>query len=567
MASASFQVEECEPYTGPPLRLKQKIFYGVGHVLNDLCANCWFSYMLVYMSKVAGLTESTAGLLMLIGQIADGLSTLIVGYGCDRTRIRWYGKRKLWHGIGTICVLISFPFIFNSCLPCSESSEVIKLMYYSAFVILFQFGWAATQIGHLSLIPEISKKESQRVELNSIRSGLTFACGIFIYGVVWFLLGTTDDDQISTSVSKQFMILSFIVVGVGFLFSLIFHVGTKEPQCTLLVKENFNRKKKKSHYKCCCSNRTFNFEEDDKIKNADAIPALPNDAEIIQRSCGEKTWRLWCADSRLYKNGLLYMCTRLTVNIFQLNFPYYLTDALHFNKLTYVFGCILVISATVWLFLAGQEYRNTVYGAAWLAGSGCSVILVTSLAKTAELIGKDKNSSAFVYSTMSFTDKMTTGFAIFAIQTLRPAYESNAFSPSDTCNDCELYSTIIQTSVPGVFAFVGLLTVVFLFPSDFKCIRKRNARERCTQTDFAEEEPEVNVKEEKYVASEIVTDSGLSFTFEDELCAGDISNVDEVDTLSVGSYVNIDASTYFGMAISFPDLHAPSWKNMTLINM
>lgn len=147
----------------------QKIFYGVGHILNDLCANCWFSYVLIYMTKLAGLSERNAGLVLLIGQVADALFTLIIGYSCDKTKITWYGKRKLWHGIGTICVLISFPFVFNLCISCSSSSATVKLVYYSAFVIVFQFGWAATQIAHLSLIPDITFKESQRVELNAIR--------------------------------------------------------------------------------------------------------------------------------------------------------------------------------------------------------------------------------------------------------------------------------------------------------------------------------------------------------------------------------------------------------------
>ena len=147
----------------------QKAFYGVGHILNDLCANCWFSYALLYWTKIIGLSETDAGLLLLIGQIADALSTIFIGYACDRTKFRWYGKRKLWHLIGSICVMLSFPFVFNLCLTCSESTELSKMLYYSAFVIVFQFGWAATQISHLALIPEIAKRASDVVHLNSIR--------------------------------------------------------------------------------------------------------------------------------------------------------------------------------------------------------------------------------------------------------------------------------------------------------------------------------------------------------------------------------------------------------------
>jgi len=79
-----------------------------------------------------------------------------------------------------------------------------------------------------------------------------------------------------------------------------------------------------------------------------------------------------------------------------------------------------MISASVWLFVVNKGSRNSVYGAVSLLGISISIILVTTLAKTAELIGKDKQSGAFVYSFMSFLDKLSTGLVIFAIQALKP---------------------------------------------------------------------------------------------------------------------------------------------------
>lgn len=45
-------------------------------------------------------------------------------------------------------------------------------------------------------------------------------------------------------------------------------------------------------------------------------------------------------------------------------------------------------------------------------------MLVTSLGITADLIGKNTQSGAFVYGAMSFTDKMANGVAILLIQYL-----------------------------------------------------------------------------------------------------------------------------------------------------
>ena len=44
-----------------------------------------------------------------------------------------------------------------------------QFLYYSPFIVIFQIGWASTQISHLSLIPELTPNNGERVELNAIR--------------------------------------------------------------------------------------------------------------------------------------------------------------------------------------------------------------------------------------------------------------------------------------------------------------------------------------------------------------------------------------------------------------
>ncbi len=91
------------------LRLSQRLAYGIGHVLNDLCASMWFSYLLLYFQGVIHFNNVMAGYLMLLGQIADAVFTPLVGLEADRTRgFGNYGKRKSWHLVGEykLCQLI-----------------------------------------------------------------------------------------------------------------------------------------------------------------------------------------------------------------------------------------------------------------------------------------------------------------------------------------------------------------------------------------------------------------------------------------------------------------------------
>ena len=86
---------------------------------------------------------------------------------------RSYGKHKSWHLIGTLLVMVSFPFLFSPCLACSsdqpDPSQTTQLAYFAVFAVIFQFGWAAVQISHLSMIPSLSTLDSERTSLTTVR--------------------------------------------------------------------------------------------------------------------------------------------------------------------------------------------------------------------------------------------------------------------------------------------------------------------------------------------------------------------------------------------------------------
>lgn len=164
-------VNETEPtyaYQSRNLSLFRRFTFGVGHFFNDMCASMWFSYMIVFYHLVLGIDNSLAGTLVLIGQIADACATPIIGYLCDKTRSR-YGRRKIWHFSGTVMVAVSFFFFWHHCISCQSAPSPYQILYFSSFIILFQVGWAAVQIAHLALIPELVSDENDRVGLNAIR--------------------------------------------------------------------------------------------------------------------------------------------------------------------------------------------------------------------------------------------------------------------------------------------------------------------------------------------------------------------------------------------------------------
>ncbi|KAJ8304360.1 hypothetical protein KUTeg_017943 [Tegillarca granosa] len=158
--------------------LPKKFGYSIGHCLNDLTGALWFSYLITYFHEVKHFDDLLAGYLMLIGQVADAVFTPLIGHTSDKYDGCCFGKRKSWYMIGVCCIIISFPFIFIECLHCSEVPDWAQFIFYVPLVILFQFGWAAVQISHLSLIPEMTQCLTERDSV-AIVPLVVYASGFF----------------------------------------------------------------------------------------------------------------------------------------------------------------------------------------------------------------------------------------------------------------------------------------------------------------------------------------------------------------------------------------------------
>ncbi|XP_064093893.1 major facilitator superfamily domain-containing protein 12-like [Macrobrachium nipponense] len=430
-----------------------KLCYGVGHFMNDLCASMWFSYILLFYVSVLRFGDMSAGYIMLVGQIADGLSTPIVGIMADKQNkipiCARYGRRKTIHLIGTILVMISFPFIFNECLGCSESSEGVRFAFHAVFVVIFQFAWACVQVSHLALIPALATRKTQRTELNSIRYAFMVLANMLVFVITFIFLGVdafedkedtnsttiapstttelpttalrvVDDYQKMGSIGPEqldsFRNVALTCIGIGSIFSLIFHVGTKEPQF--------------------CQSQ--DSDEEDKSSQCRKVTRIRK--------------RDWFKMTTFYQVGAMYTATRLYVNLYMTYIPLLVDNTLqmdvifvavvpmimHFSsflgsfvmkpinriigrKRTFSLGCCVGLAACIWIGVGGESGYFKVWGVypvAVLLGIGGSVLLITSLSITADLIGENSEGGAFVYGFMSLLDKVSNGIVIMVIQKL-----------------------------------------------------------------------------------------------------------------------------------------------------
>ena len=464
------------------LPLSRRLAYGVGHILNDLCASMWFTYMLLYMRNVVGMSAVNAGIIILIGQVADALATPFVGLESDRTVGVKYGRRKIWHLVGVIFVVCSFPFIFNKCIHCASAPEYAQMVYYAPFIVMFQFGWAATQISHLALIPELTTSNKEKMELNAIRYFFTIASNLVVY-ITCFLVFELHNSNagkglptISAADTVKFQILALSVVGLGVVFMIIFHVFVRE-----------RRPQPSSHEE---RESLINPASDD----AEDHPLTRSTTSV--QSMSIRGASCWLKQRVFYQVGALYMATRLIVNVSQIYTPLYVINTLQLSahaiaivpgivfvsgipaallskrmtskiglKGSFFVGLLCIFASSTWLYLIAQEitdqppkYGMQAYGCAVFLGFGGSTLLITALGMIAGMIGKYVDTGAFVYGSMSFLDKLSNGAAVMIIQSFHPCKNSII-----VCHNSKIFLRTIMVFVPGfaaVFALIVLLTVL-----------------------------------------------------------------------------------------------------------
>nr|XP_012228674.1 PREDICTED: major facilitator superfamily domain-containing protein 12-like [Linepithema humile] len=385
------------------LATSTKFAYALGHVFNDLTAAMWFSYTLIYLQRVALLEPIVAGALLLLGQVIDAIMTPVFGFLVDR-----YCKKKIWHVVGSTMVTLSFPIIFGG----FANSSTTAMFLYVTSITIFQTGWAAVQISHLSMIPSLTNSLLARADLTAIRYSAQVGAAVVVFAVTWIVLPTNGESMVQLDQQDDYKFRNIVLVltTFGLTATVFFHV---------LLKANLLEQ----------TSSKLNVEEG--IRTSD---------NFSNRRVS------WVAITILLRVAMLYVASRLFITLATVYLPLYIEETKvggkqalatvplvsyvssfaaalllkYINrtcgtKFCYFLGAIIGIIAAVVTEFVGSN-TTVVYAVAVLIGAGSSITMVTALSVTAELIGSRTERSALVYSIVTFLDKIITGFVVILIE-------------------------------------------------------------------------------------------------------------------------------------------------------
>ncbi|HEY9161222.1 MAG TPA: MFS transporter [Desulfomonilia bacterium] len=165
-----------------PVTLKEIILYNLaGFAFNvyDTVLYAWLPYFYTPpkdSSAIHYIPLAAIGIILAGGRILDAFNDPLVGYWSDHTKSRW-GRRKPYIFIANPFLFLTFILVW---MPPVRGESITNVIFLAAVLFFYYWAYTGVLIPWFAVLPEISRKNEDRVKIASI--------GVAI-GVIGALLG------------------------------------------------------------------------------------------------------------------------------------------------------------------------------------------------------------------------------------------------------------------------------------------------------------------------------------------------------------------------------------------
>lgn len=192
------------------LPASRKLAYGVGDLGANLVLNAVSFYFLYYLTDVALLGASLAGLVLTLVRVVDACIDPGIGYWSDRTRSRW-GRRRPFILFGAIPMGVILLLLFSgSPLP----GEAGMFFYYLLIYTLFCISYSLVNVPYSALTPDLTKDFDERTSLNGYRMAAAIVGTLIAAGATKPLVGLFPSERLGFPIVAAAYGLIFVGVSL-----------------------------------------------------------------------------------------------------------------------------------------------------------------------------------------------------------------------------------------------------------------------------------------------------------------------------------------------------------------
>ena len=188
--------------------LKEKIFYGMGALMDGGGVALMSCVMLNYMTDHLKIYAASASTVMMISKIWDAITDPVMGHITDNTRSK-YGRRKPYMFVGGFLLIIALLLLFAPIREWGITSQAGMVAYVLIFYMIWNTCSTITQVPYTSMASDISPSFEERNRANTVKLVFSAVAAGLAYVVPLLLLGQLNEGKMSSYVFWIIMVAVF----------------------------------------------------------------------------------------------------------------------------------------------------------------------------------------------------------------------------------------------------------------------------------------------------------------------------------------------------------------------
>lgn len=192
-----------------PFGWRDKIGYMFGNFGNDFTFTFASVFLLVFYTKVLGISSVLVGTMFLIARFVDAVTDITMGRIVDRARPTRDGKFKPW--LRRMCgpVALSSFLMYQSSL--ADASMTVKIVYmFVTYLLWSSIFYTSINIPYGSMASVISAESDERAALSTFRSVASAFVNIIIGVGVPLIVYKTDEAGNQIVVGERFTAIAAV---------------------------------------------------------------------------------------------------------------------------------------------------------------------------------------------------------------------------------------------------------------------------------------------------------------------------------------------------------------------
>ena len=159
------------------LKWYNKVGYGSGDIAGNVIYALLSSFVMIYLTDTVGLNAGVVGTLMMFSKLFDGVTDIFFGSMIDKTHTRM-GKARPWMFGGFFGCAVTLAAVFA--IPANMGETAQYAWFFIAYTLLNAVFYTANNIAYSALTALITKNQSERVQMGSIRFIFAFSTSMLI---------------------------------------------------------------------------------------------------------------------------------------------------------------------------------------------------------------------------------------------------------------------------------------------------------------------------------------------------------------------------------------------------